>query len=176
MSQPREPIRDRMDRLALRQPENAVEEVSATAPVEAQTDPVHRVTRESRKPFGSTDQKLAWPIRPGYHNHWFNDDPGRIQTAKDAGYEHVQDYRSMPVSRVVGVAPGGGPLLAYLMEVPQEWWEEDQARQQKLVDTKMDAIRRGYVDRKDPKDNNSFYAGSDRGQIDIRETSKRDPR
>lgn len=135
-----------------------------------------RVTRENRKPFGSVDQKLAWPVRPGYHQHWFNDDPGRVFAAKEAGYDHVQDHSGRPVSRVVGVAAGGGPLLGYLMEIPQEWYEEDIARQQAIVDEKMNSIKRGYVDKKDPKDASSFYAGSDRGQIDIRDGTGRMPR
>lgn len=130
-----------------------------------------KVSRQTRKPFGSTDQKLAVPAIPGYHQHWFNDDPGRIFQAKEAGYEHVTDERNAPISRNVGVATGGGPLLAYLMRIPQEWWEEDMSRQQKIVDQRMDAIRRGQVDKKDPKDRDVFYAGSDRGQIDIRDGS-----
>jgi hypothetical protein len=75
----------------------------------------------------------------------------------------------VPISRVVGVTAGGGPLVAYLMEIPQEWWEEDMARQQKLVDEKMADIRRGYVDKRNPSDSNAFYAGSDRGNISIQE-------
>lgn len=142
----------------------------------ASSVPKYKVTRENRKPFGSVDQKLAWPPRPGYHQHWFNDEPGRIHTAREAGYEHVENHDGRPVSRVVGVAQGGGPLLGYLMEIPQEWYEEDVARQQKIVDDKMNAIRRGVVEKRDPKDSGSFYAGSDRGQIDIRDGTGRMPR
>lgn len=135
-----------------------------------------KVTRQSRKPFGSTDQKLAFPARPGFHQHWFNDEPGRVVQAKEAGYEHVNDQRGVPVSRVVGVTSGGGPLIAYLMEIPQEWWEEDMARQQKLVDEKMADIRRGHVDKRNPLDLNAFYAGSDRGNISIQEGTSANPR
>ena len=147
---------------------NMTEQVS-TEDFRADSPMRRQVTRENRKPFGSTDQKLAWPPRPGYHQHWFNDDPGRVFAAKEAGYEHVQDHAGRPVSRVVGTAAGGGPLLGYLMEISLEWYQEDMARQQRLVDDKMNAIKRGFVDQKNPKDTSSFYAGSDRGQIDIRD-------
>ena len=33
-----------------------------------------------RKPFGTFDQKLAYPSREGFHRHWFNDEPGRQHT------------------------------------------------------------------------------------------------
>ncbi len=168
------PPRDRLDRL---EEEHGTADLPANPALSVTDTPRERVTRQNRKPFGSTDQKLAWPLRPGYHNHWFNDDPGRIYQAKEAGYDHVQDHRGVPVSRVVGVAQGGEPLLAYLMEIPQEWWEEDMANHQKIVDEKMSAIKRGHVSQRDPKDSHSFYAGSDKGQIEIRDSfSRRDSR
>lgn len=96
-----------------------------------------------RRPFGSQDQKMAYAEREGYHRHWFNDTPGRIHRAKEAGYEHVIGHDGENVSLVVGSKEGGGPLLGYLMEVPQEWWEQDRAQTQKLTDDTLSAIRRG---------------------------------
>lgn len=102
-----------------------------------------------RKPFGSMAQKLAAPKREGYHRHWFNDVLDRIQQAKDAGYQHVTEEGSKkPMKRVVGTAKGGGPLVAYLMEIPEEWFRQDMAAGQKVVDEIDVAIRGGDIARK----------------------------
>lgn len=102
------------------------------------------VTRETRKPFGANVQKLALPPREGYHRHWFNETPGRIDLAKDAGYTRVidRDGKMIP-PRPVGVMEGGGAMMAYAMEIPQEWFDEDMAAQQSEVDKIDQAIRRG---------------------------------
>lgn len=104
-----------------------------------------RPSKVGRKPFGSQDQKLAYAARQGFHRHWFNDLPGRIDAALEAGYTHVEDKDGRKVKRVVGVAPGGGSLDAYLMEIPEEWFQEDMKRQQTVVDQTDDAIRSGAV-------------------------------
>lgn len=118
---------------------------------DAQFDPMkpaRRVTRETRKPFGTLDQKLAYPSRPGYHRHWFTDKPGRITQAREAGYEHVTDpHTGKMVSRVVGKDKKGDAEIGYLMEIPQEWYEEDVAQTQKRVDQSDSAIRRGEANR-----------------------------
>ena len=111
-------------------------------PVKTSAKPV---TREKRKPFGSSIQKLAYEARVGYHRHWFNDLPGRIETALEAGYTHVEDKEGKKVARVVGVSPTGGPQTGYLMEIPQEWFEEDMAQQQASVDQNDEAIKSGSV-------------------------------
>lgn len=104
-----------------------------------------RVTKEKRQPFGNQTQKLAYPLRSGYHRHWFNDDPGRVDQAILAGYTHVIDKDGNNVKRVVGSNAGGNPITGFLMEIPEEWYQEDMAFQQKVVDTMDDAIRRGAV-------------------------------
>lgn len=102
--------------------------------------------RANRKPFGSHVQKLAYPPRPGYHRHWFNDDEGRPQLAQEAGYEFVNDQaKNEPISRVVGLTKAGQPMLAYLMEIPQEWYDEDMQRQYEKTRELERSIRRGDV-------------------------------
>jgi len=102
--------------------------------------------RPKRKPFGTLEQKMNYPTRPGYHRHWFNDVPGRIERAGEAGYAHVKDNEGKNVSMIVGTAPSGGPLHGFLMEIPEEWYKEDMAAQQKQVDAKEDAMRRGALE------------------------------
>ncbi len=105
--------------------------------------------RPNRKPFGSLEQKLAYPARDGFHRHWFNDVPGRIQRAQEAGYEHVKDKEDKNVCKVVGTAEGGGPLHAYLMEIPEEWHQEDMAAQQQHIDEVEATIKRGEFESKE---------------------------
>lgn len=101
--------------------------------------------REARKPFGSQTQKLAYPPRANFHRHWFSDTPGRIEDALRAGYTHVEDKEGKKVSRPVGVSVSGGVEMGYLMEIPEEWYKEDMALQQRAIDANDDAIRRGAV-------------------------------
>jgi hypothetical protein len=127
------------------------EAVTAQAPVVE--SPIEALPeRPVRKPFGAMEQKLNYPARPNYHRHWFNDIPGRVPRAIEAGYSHVKDKDDKNVCRVVGVAEGGGPLSAYLMEIPEEWFQEDMAVQQRDVDEKESAIKRGELEAK-PGDN-----------------------
>lgn len=99
--------------------------------------------RAARKPFGAMEQKLAYPQRNGYHRHWFNDHPGRIADAKAAGYDHVLGVDKKPVKRPVGTGREGGVLMGYLMEIPEELWQEDMAREQLLADRVDQSIARG---------------------------------
>jgi len=102
--------------------------------------------RPARKPFGSMSLKLDYPQREGFHRHWFNDVPGRIDRAREAGYEHVKNGEGKPVSRTVGLAEGGGALTAFLMEIPEEWYKQDMAQEQQIIDDKEAAMKRGVAD------------------------------
>jgi hypothetical protein len=106
--------------------------------------------RRTVNPFGALVQKLAYPPRSGYHQHWFNDDENRIGQAKEGGYEHVTSKNGTPVSRRVGTTKAGGVLNAYLMEIPQEWYEEDMAAQQAEVDKREAGYKRGADDHGQP--------------------------
>lgn len=115
----------------------------ANAPAAPATD---LPQRPARKPFGSFSLKLDYPQREGFHRHWFNDIPGRVDRAKEAGYEHVKNLEGRPVSRTVGTAEGGGALTAFLMEIPEEWYQEDMAKEQQIIDDKEAAMKRGVAD------------------------------
>lgn len=113
--------------------------------------------RRNRKPFGSHSQKLAYPPRQGYHRHWFNDVPGRVERAKEAGYEHVLGDDKKSVKRPVGVKEGGGVLLAYLMEIPQQWYDDDMKAQQDLIDKQERALERGKPLETEGESQSNFY-------------------
>lgn len=129
--------------------------------------PLRRVSREARRPFGSQTQKLAYEPRTGYHRHWFNDTPGRIEQALNAGYQHVDNKEGEKVKVVVGVNQAGGAMTGYLMEIPDEWYQEDMARGQEQVDQIDQAVRKGAVSGKPGVD--GVYVPESRG-IKIRDS------
>lgn len=108
-------------------------------------------SRKKRIPFGVPKQRLTNPGDPNFHYRVFNDnwmkEPGRLQRAKDAGYEVVEGYD--PIT--VGTNEGGTEIKGVLMRIPKELYEEDQKSKQKEVD-KVDAeIHRGRFQEK-PED------------------------
>lgn len=129
--------------------------------------------KRKRKPFGNLEARLAYPDREGYHRHWFNDEPGRLLRAADAGYEQVRDESGRPVSMVVGISRGGGPLTAYLHEIPQEDYDEDMAAQESVVHERLGQIERGQFERPSGRDGQLAYAGSTRGNISITSSNRR---
>lgn len=117
--------------------------------------------RARRKPFGLFTQKLALPVRRGYKRHWFLDEPGRIPMALDAGWAHIKDEKGQTVSRVAGRNREGGALLAYAMEIPKVFWDEDMAERHKAAQERMDSIRKTPFRAKSgtvkPSDRGAFY-------------------
>ena len=97
--------------------------------------------RKVRKPFGAFRQKLALPVRPQYHRHWFNDVPGRVDEAIAGGWTHVTDSEGKPIRRVVGTGRDKGALYAYAMELPLIFWEEDQAAKLERAKSAVAAIK-----------------------------------
>lgn len=119
--------------------------------------------RQRRRIFGQSTQKLALPERPGYHRHWFNDSPGRVEEALNNGWAHVVGRDRKIVSRIVGSGRDNKALLAYAMELPLPIWEEDQARVAKTAQDKIDGIKGGGAFRAPagqakPSDEGKFYS------------------
>jgi hypothetical protein len=106
--------------------------------------------RRARIPFGTRQQRLDNTPIPGFQCYWVNDVPGRIDRAKRAGYEHVLNEDGTPKREVVGVAPTSGPLYAYRMKLPIEFYNEDMAakeapRAQVDRDMRKNIKEGGYV-------------------------------
>jgi len=106
-----------------------------------------KARKGARKPFGAMDQKLYWPAVPGWHLHWFNDVSNNIMEADAHGYVHILDKDGKKVKRGVGSHPNQpGGMSAFLMAIPQEWYEESKRAEQAELD-KFDAdLRKGAVD------------------------------
>jgi len=143
-----------------------------TNQVKVSPEPTKKERTRNRGAFNGTQGKLQVGKQiPGYHLHVFNDTPGRIQAATDAGYEFVDPEEvggvaSNVVSRntdigdkvrfLVGSTADGEPQYAYLMKIRQEWWDEDQAELQKRND-KTDAAIRGGKMTGDKMSTEGFY-------------------
>jgi hypothetical protein len=112
-----------------------------------------RPQRKQRVPFGIPRAKLsvAVPIA-GYHLHWINDAPGRIQGALDGGYEFVSpsevgaESSESQVKIFAGTNEDGSPMMAYLMKIKNEWREEDKITQRRMDDQIEAAIKGGKLD------------------------------
>jgi len=102
-----------------------------------------RTPRKKRVPI-ATRNKLKAQAREGYHRRFFNDVDDRIAEAEAAGYEKVKGDVSTGDQHVgAGSKKGscvaksvGGGITAYLMEIPQEYYDEDQAAKQAKIDKK----------------------------------------
>lgn len=118
--------------------------------------------RGLRSPFGVATAKLALPVRPGYHRHWFNDVAGRIDEATASGWAHVKDQKTnLPMKRTVGSGRDGGALIAYAMELPEVFWQEEMDARNKLAMAKLDSIKKNPFASKpgqaQPSDKGKFY-------------------
>lgn len=95
-----------------------------------------------RKPLGMKSP-LSFGNRPGFHRHVINDVNNRINDALEAGYTPVMDNsktqtdgdagRASQMANAVKRQVGNG-VTGYLMEIPQEWYDEDQKKKQKQND------------------------------------------
>ena len=136
-------------------------------PAHTETQEVEVTTESTKKPvrtrnrgaFNGTRGKLqVGKLIQGYHLYFFNDEPGRIQAALDAGWEFVSPdevgyastnvtNRNVDLGDRVSVIGGkddrGNGVPQVLLKIKQEWWEEDQADIQKRNDKTDAAIRKG---------------------------------
>lgn len=118
-----------------------------------------------RKPLGRMRQKLDNSQRAGFHRHWFNDDDkGRLQDALDAGYVHVKGHDGKPMSKVVGTKAQGGPLVSYRMEVPLEFWQQDQAEKIAERRQRQEQNRRGVTGTGQPGEDGRYVPLGPDGQ------------
>ncbi len=99
-----------------------------------------RARRERRRAeIGKGETNLSAPQRPGFVRRWVNDVTGRVDRFRDNGWDAVQENGS-DVRHVGGQK---NPLKAVLMEIPEEFYREDQkAKMAKVVDPRQMAENR----------------------------------
>lgn len=119
--------------------------------------------KRARRPLGTPRLKLPVPVWTDFVGRVINDIPGRIESALAGGYEFVE-AKDAPgwgnaiedgntdlgtkVSRVVGTNSDGTAMRGYLMRIPKEWYDADQAEKMQKVDAVDDAIKHGTHDEK----------------------------
>lgn len=90
-----------------------------------------------------------------FHYHWFNDIEERLQYALEAGYEFVGKAGLSVGDKTVESVRGtdsvvkkgvGGGRIAYLMRIPIEIYNEDQAAKQREVDELESTIKAPKVE------------------------------
>lgn len=117
--------------------------------------------RSKRVPLGVARSKLSVPVRPGYQRRWINDAEGRIANAEAGGYQFAQDPSlqigqadidnenrdlGARVSRVVDKTTG---QKAYLMEIKEDFYKEDQAAKVAKVEEVDRRIKKGKLEQVD---------------------------
>ena len=105
--------------------------------------------RKKRVPLGVPRARLAVNDRKGYQRRWINDRDGKILRAQEGGYNFVKssdaEFRDSDVCNSdtnCKVVDSDG-TKAYLMEITQEFYDEDQAEKQKMVNLTEEALRHG---------------------------------
>lgn len=102
------------------------------------------VTRPKRVPLsGPRDLLTIEGAEAGFVYRWINDLDNRIGRALQAGYEFVEDVTKVGEKTVdfdprqnnetctsKGVGKG---VTAYLMRIPKEWYDQDQAEKQAAI-------------------------------------------
>ena len=114
--------------------------------------------RGTRVPLGVARSKLAVPARQGFVRRWVNDTEGRMLQAEQGGYQYATDQSlqigtvdidnenrdlGARISRVVDKSTG---QKAYLMEIKEEFYKEDQEAKATKVAEKDDLIKHGKID------------------------------
>ena len=129
-----------------------------------------RANRPKRTPLGLRNVLQAAP-REGYVRRYFNDVGDRLARAEAAGYTRVQsnadtsDPSMGPSQLGSGTTKSvGGGINAVLMEIPREFYDEDQAAKQRVVDASESGLQ--------PKNIKGAQYGGNYGGIGITRKGK----
>lgn len=111
--------------------------------------------RPIRIPLG-TRNVLTAPKRTGYVRRFVNDEKDRVQQFGEAGYNIVRDDieigdpkagKETQVGSAVGKAVGQG-VRTVLMEIKEEWYQEDQKAKQDRIDAGEKDMKRKLNEKK----------------------------
>lgn len=117
-------------------------------------------TRKRRVPLGRNRQRLRVDpkvIPKGKVARWINDEESRLQEAREAGYEFLndptatvgegpedgRDQMSGFIRTKVGTDRQNNPMYGYLMVIDEALYQADQRDKEKDLDLVEDALRRG---------------------------------
>jgi hypothetical protein len=126
------------------------QETPPATPQETPTPPKRR--RPPRRTKITSRSVLTAPHRPGFVRRFVNDTPGNIKRRLDQGYEIVQDDVQIgDTGSLTDKGMGSVPqkvvdkttaMKAVLMEIPEDWYNEDQAEKAKVLKEREDQIKR----------------------------------
>lgn len=115
-----------------------------------QTDdkPTARHNRRRRASIGGFQLRLDAPQKKGMTMRWVNDEPGRIQSMHELGYDFAErdartEGQGTRIARNVGTHPNGSPKMAYLMETPNDQFAIGVAEKEARLKPFEEAINRG---------------------------------
>jgi hypothetical protein len=120
------------------------------------------VRRTNRVPVGAGNKLEFMGKDPGYHYRVVNDVPGRVGMFQKAGYDFcTSEVREMDKGIAEGEAAdtrivinSGQGVKSYLMRIPIEFYNEDQARKIEAVKQTEDQMRN-----KNPDPKRGVYGG-----------------
>jgi len=109
-----------------------------------------------RIPIGRQKLKLTASVPDGYVGHIFNDAPGELEEALQAGWDFINDRDGKITlgeddgntdigSRVSRVVDRGNGRKGFLMVLKKELFEEDKKEKEKIVDKIASAIDDGIL-------------------------------
>lgn len=133
-------------------------------------------------PMSAPRARLYVPEKPGWHRHWFRNEPGRIEKAMRAGYRFVAADDVSVVGNLIGGSPeegnntdlgtrislaaggygdNGQALRLYLMECPQHLFERSKDLLQQNTDRTVAALSagRGGSDDQYSEDGKTYIRG-----------------
>ena len=145
------------------QPETGEREASR----QAREDTRQGEGRQKRVPLGVPTQRLHADVPSGMTGRWTNDTPGRIERARQGGYEFISNDGEVVQNRegcrseIVGTGRDGGAMRAFLMAIPTVLYEQDQAAKAALIKEGSDAIQRGKPQQAAAQDEDAFYTPSE---------------
>ena len=114
-------------------------------------------SRTERIPVGVRRKKLNAPERKGFVRRVVNDDGERLRIFQDGGYSFVKKENEPAPSGDTAIGNNAGDmsgyvsflvdrrtgLKAYLMEIPERLYKEDQEQKNESREEKFQAIRKG---------------------------------
>jgi len=106
--------------------------------------------RKKRIPVGVKQYKLKSEHSEGKVGRWVNDVGDRLKRFQRGGYEHVDDPDATESSDGLGskkckIVDSATGLKAYLMEIDQELYDEDQEVKQAELDKVDNRIKTGKI-------------------------------
>ena len=112
--------------------------------------------RPNRIPLSGADRNIMVieDMDPNYQYRWVNDKPGRIERFKRAGWEmvigksKVSDAKADSSDNVGSLVTQqvGPDVTAYAMRIKKEWFLEDKAAKEKLIDETEESLFRTLND------------------------------